>query len=253
MEVWLEHLVTQSLAYSLMAVLLVAFLESLALVGLLLPGTLMMASLGALIGSGKMALYPAWGMGIIGCLLGDWISYFIGWYFKEQLHSWSFLQKHQAYLYRTEKTLHQHHIATVLIGRFIGPTRPLIPMIAGMLELSPQRFALPNIIGCLTWPPVYLMPGILAGVAIDIPHEVNSSSFKWLLLITAILVWGAGWLLWQWWRASRVDYNNDVFTLQRLRWFTPLTTAVAVVSLVKLWMHPLMPVYRHLLWQILTS
>ncbi len=63
MEAWLEHFITQSLAYSLTAVLLVAFLESLALVGLLLPGTLMMASLGALIGSGTMGLYPAWGSG----------------------------------------------------------------------------------------------------------------------------------------------------------------------------------------------
>ncbi|GAB7195100.1 hypothetical protein OS11_13720 [Dickeya oryzae] len=103
MEAWLEHLITQSLAYSLTAVLLVAFLESLALVGLLLPGTIMMASLGTLIGSGNMGLYPAWGMGIIGCLLGDWISYFIGWHFNEKLHNWSFLQKHRAYLYRTEK------------------------------------------------------------------------------------------------------------------------------------------------------
>nr|MCA6989124.1 DedA family protein [Dickeya zeae] len=31
MEAWLDHLVTQSLAYSLIAVMLVAFLESLAL------------------------------------------------------------------------------------------------------------------------------------------------------------------------------------------------------------------------------
>ncbi|CAK8743989.1 Inner membrane protein YabI [Sodalis praecaptivus] len=79
-----EHWVTQSLAFSLLAVTLVAFLESLALVGLLLPGTVMMATLGALIGSGKMAFYPAWGAGIIGCLLGDWISWYIGHAFKNR-------------------------------------------------------------------------------------------------------------------------------------------------------------------------
>ncbi|SQA97483.1 Inner membrane protein yabI [Cedecea neteri] len=43
MESLLEHFITQSVAYSLIAVMLVAFLESLALVGLILPGTVMMA------------------------------------------------------------------------------------------------------------------------------------------------------------------------------------------------------------------
>ena len=48
MQALLEHFITQSTVYSLIAVLLVAFLESLALVGLILPGTVMMAGLGAL-------------------------------------------------------------------------------------------------------------------------------------------------------------------------------------------------------------
>lgn len=47
MQALLEHFITQSTLYSLIAVLLVAFLESLALVGLILPGTVLMAGLGA--------------------------------------------------------------------------------------------------------------------------------------------------------------------------------------------------------------
>lgn len=54
MQVLLEHFITQSTVYSLIAVVLVAFLESLALVGLILPGTVMMAGLGALIGGGEV-------------------------------------------------------------------------------------------------------------------------------------------------------------------------------------------------------
>lgn len=46
MQALLEHFITQSTVYSLMAVVLVAFLESLALVGLILPGTVLMAGLG---------------------------------------------------------------------------------------------------------------------------------------------------------------------------------------------------------------
>lgn len=69
MQALLEHFITQSTVYSLLAVMLVAFLESLALVGLILPGTVMMAGLGALIGGGEVNFWQAWLAGIVGCLL----------------------------------------------------------------------------------------------------------------------------------------------------------------------------------------
>lgn len=68
MQALLEHFITQSTVYSLLAVMLVAFLESLALVGLILPGTVMMAGLGALIGGGEVNFWQAWLAGIVGCL-----------------------------------------------------------------------------------------------------------------------------------------------------------------------------------------
>lgn len=153
MQALLEHFITQSTVYSLMAVVLVAFLESLALVGLILPGTVLMAGLGALIGSGELSFWHAWLAGIVGCLLGDWISFWLGWRFKKPLHRWSFLKKNKALLDKTEHALHQHSMFTILVGRFVGPTRPLVPMVAGMLDLPVAKFITPNIIGCLLWPP----------------------------------------------------------------------------------------------------
>lgn len=134
MQALLEHFITQSTVYSLMAVVLVAFLESLALVGLILPGTVLMAGLGALIGSGELSFWHAWLAGIVGCLLGDWISFWLGWRFKKPLHRWSFLKKNKVLLDKTEHALHQHSMFTILVGRFVGPTRPLVPMVAGMLD-----------------------------------------------------------------------------------------------------------------------
>ncbi|MEA7931662.1 hypothetical protein ONJ16_26300, partial [Salmonella enterica subsp. enterica serovar Montevideo] len=40
----------------------------------------------------------------------------------------------------------------------------------------------------------YFLPGILAGAAIDIPSDMQSGDFKWLLLATALLLWVGGWL-----------------------------------------------------------
>lgn len=253
MEAYLEHLVTQSAAFALAVVLLVAFLESLALVGLLLPGTVMMATLGALIGSGKVDFYYAWGAGIIGCLLGDWLSYFIGRAFKAPLHRWSFLQKHRALLDKTEYALHSHSMATILIGRFIGPTRPLVPMVAGMLDLPPRKFLPPNLIGCLAWPPVYFFPGILAGVAIDIPSASGSAPFKGMLLVAALLLWCACWLSWRWWRESKraPDRLARWLTPARLRVATTGCWLGAIGALIWLHMQPMMTLYLRLLWRVL--
>ncbi len=252
MEAFLQHLTTISLAVTLMTVALVAFLESLALVGLLLPGTVMMATLGALIGSGALGFYPAWAAGIAGCFLGDWISYFLGHGFKRPLKKWSFLKKHRALLNKTEFALHQHSLLTVLVGRFVGPTRPLVPLVAGMLDLPPLKFALPNVIGCLTWPPAYFMPGILAGVAINIPDGELTGGFRWLLLALALLFWLTGWLIWRWCRCHKITTRRLArwLTLSRLRWLTPLCILVVAAVLTALIHHPLMPFYAHQFWQV---
>ncbi|VEB76811.1 DedA family inner membrane protein YabI [Raoultella ornithinolytica] len=252
MQALLEHFITQSTVYSLIAVMLVAFLESLALVGLILPGTVMMAGLGALIGSGDVNFWQAWLAGIIGCLLGDWISFWLGWRFKKPLHRWSFMKKNKALLDKTEHALHQHSMITILIGRFVGPTRPLVPMVAGMLDLPVAKFILPNIIGCLLWPPLYFLPGILAGAAIDIPTNEHSASFKWLLLATALLVWLAGWLCWRLWRSAKMrDRLTRLLPRARLLWLTPVTVVLAGAVLTLVIRHPLMPVYLDILHKVI--
>ncbi|HKS33980.1 MAG TPA: DedA family protein [Enterobacteriaceae bacterium] len=249
MEALLDHFITQSVVYSLIAILLVTFLESLALVGLILPGTVMMAGLGALIGSGDVNFWQAWLAGIVGCLLGDWISFWLGWRFKQPLHRWSFLKKNKALLDKTEHALHQHSMMTILIGRFVGPTRPLVPMVAGMLDLPVRKFVLPNIIGCLLWPPVYFLPGILAGATTDIPADAQSANFKWLLLAAALLLWLGAWLVWRLWRSGKTnpDRLSRMLPRSRLLWLAPVMLGVAVMAAAAAIRHPLMPVYLDIL------
>lgn len=255
MEAFLEHFITQSVTYSLIAVALVAFLESLALVGLLLPGTVMMAGLGTLIGSGEVNFYEAWAAGIVGCMLGDWISFWLGWRFKNPLHRWSFLKKNKALLDKTEHALHQHSMLTILVGRFVGPTRPLVPMVAGMLDLPALKFLPPNLIGCLLWPPCYFLPGILAGAAIDIPAGLQSGAFKWMLLGVALLLWLAAWLCWRWWRSAKATPDKLTAWLprRRLMWLAPLVSVAGGGALIAILNHPLMPVYRAILWKVVAG
>lgn len=251
MEVWLTSLITQSLTYSLLIVGIVSFLESLALVGLLLPGIVFMSTLGTLIGNGQLSFYPAWTSGTIGCLLGDWISYYIGLYFKHSLHNFNILKKNQYLLDKIKSILYKHSMMTILIGKFIGPTRPLIPMISGMLKLPLKRFVFPSIIGCILWPPIYFFPGIITGIAIKMPQNAQNNLFKWFILIIAILIWLGIWLLLKWWKIKKDPKENVFFTKKIIGWLSIITLASGLISLISIQFHPTMLIFRKIFSTIL--
>ncbi|WP_295164737.1 DedA family protein [uncultured Buchnera sp.] len=252
MESWLTSLITQSLTYSIFIVGIVSFLESLALVGLLLPGIVFMATLGTFIGNGKLLFYPSWIAGIIGCLLGDWCSYYIGLYFKNWLHNLKFLKRNFYLLDKTKSLLDKHSVVTILIGRFIGPTRPLIPMVAGMLKLPLKKFIFPSLLGCILWPPIYFFPGIITGIAINIPPNPQNDYFKWFLLIIAILIWFGIWLISKWWKIKKTKNKNNMhFIKRKIGWIALIVLSSGIIGLVLIQFHPTMIIFRKVFSTIL--
>lgn len=252
---WITNLVIQaSIEWSLLIIFLVSFFESLALVGLILPGAILMASLGTMIGSNHIGLYPAWVVGSIGCLLGDWLSYYFGWQFKEPLNNWKFLKKYEKILKKIKHALYKYSLITIISGRFIGHTRPLVPLIAGMIGLPIKKFLLPNIIGCIFWPPVYFIPGILAGIIIDIPQNKQHSIFKLLLFTIIIIFWIGVWLCWRWKNFNhKNNWLNRLLSLYILRWLAPLFLITGIIGLVAIQYHPIMMIFHHLLWNVFIS
>ena len=59
-------------------ILLLAFGESLALVSLLFPATVILFGIGALIGAGGLEFWPLWAAAAVGAALGDYASYWLG-------------------------------------------------------------------------------------------------------------------------------------------------------------------------------
>ncbi|CAL4319801.1 Inner membrane protein YabI [Buchnera aphidicola (Protaphis terricola)] len=252
MEYWLINLIINSLMYSMLIVGIVSFLESLALIGLLLPGIVLMTTLGTFIGNGKIPFYPAWLSGIIGCLLGDWVSYYLGLYFKKSLYNLNFLKKHYSILEKTKLLLYKHSFLTILVGRFIGPTRPLIPMVSGMLKLPLKNFILPSIIGCILWPPIYFFPGIITGVTINIPTDSNNNYFKWFLLSIAILFWIGIWSTSKWWKIKNIKNKNHMNILQKnIGYIAFIFLIFGLIGLILIQFHPTMLIFRKVLSKIL--
>jgi undecaprenyl-diphosphatase len=65
-----------------------------------------------------------------------------------------------------ERFFRRHGGKSVIIGRFVGPVRPVIPLIAGALMMPWHRFLAFNIGSAVAWAPAYVFPGFLVGSAL---------------------------------------------------------------------------------------
>ncbi len=174
-------------------VLLISLAESLAVIGLLVPGTVFIFGAGMLVASGALSLTPTLLMAIAGAIAGDAISYWLGRIYHQRLRNlWPF-NRHPRLLTDGEEYFRSHGAASVLMGRFIGPIRPVIPLIAGMLGMPAPLFALTNIASAVAWAVAVLLPGVLFGTSLAVAGAI-SARLTFLLLLLVGALWFAAWL-----------------------------------------------------------
>jgi membrane protein DedA with SNARE-associated domain len=137
----------------------IAFSESFVGLSFIVPGTILLITLGGVIGASHIGLFPAWLGAVLGSILGDWISWWIGFHYHHKIvHSWVFRRFED----QIEKALHLFHkwgTWAIVIGRFMGPFRATVPLVAGMSELEFLPFMVANAGSALVWAYVLLAPG----------------------------------------------------------------------------------------------
>lgn len=172
------------------AVFAIAFLESLAIVGLAMPGWLLLVGVGSLIGAGHLNFWLISLASFTGAALGQMVSFAVGYHFNERVHQWSWMKSHQSMLDRAELFFKQHGFAGILVGQFIGPIRAVISLVAGILSMPVKRFVLAVILATIIWAPVYLMPGVLVGAALTFDQKQ-----MWILLACLMALGISIWLI----------------------------------------------------------
>ncbi|VVP38905.1 bifunctional DedA family/phosphatase PAP2 family protein [Pseudomonas mandelii] len=151
------------------AVFIVAFVECLAIAGLIVPGTVLLFAVAVLAGSGALSLSETLLLGFTAGVLGDIVSYFIGRHFHQNIRRLPGLRHHPEWIAGAEAYFQRYGIASLLVGRFIGPLRPMLPMVAGMFDMPFPRFAAVSLLAAAGWSVAYLLPGWATGAAIRLP------------------------------------------------------------------------------------
>ena len=169
-------------------IFLISAAESLAVIGLFIPGTVVMFGVGALVGKGMLDLWPTLAWATAGAVAGDGVSYWLGYRYREGLRGFWPFRRHPALLQKGEQFVLRHGGKSVLLGRFVGPVRPLVPVVAGMLGMSPIRFYLANVLSALAWAPAHILPGVVFGAVFSLAAAV-SMRLALLMVVLVALLW----------------------------------------------------------------
>lgn len=172
-----------------------AFLETGAFLGFLVPGETMVLFGGVLAGAGTIDLVPLILVVWLSALAGDLCAYAIG-----RRYGRDFLLRHgarfrvgESEVQVVERFFDRHGDLTVLLGRWVGVVRPLVPFMAGSSRLAFGRFVLVDIFATLIWAVALCVLGAVFWQNFDQLTSVVGRTLLvvgTLITVTAVLVAG---------------------------------------------------------------
>ncbi len=184
--------------------LISAFGESFVGISFLVPGTTILVGLGVVIDQTGISPIPIWLGAAGGAIAGDWISYWIGHRYKEHaLAIWP-VSRYREQMDKALAFFARWGVWAIFIGRFMGPFRATVPIVAGISQMKFWPFQIANITSAILWSAALIALGAMGSKALG-PlgvawHWAYKEHVFWYLLAVA-LVATAGLILW-WARAK---------------------------------------------------
>ena len=175
---------------------ILAFGESLAFIGLFIPATTLMIAVGGLIGAGTIDGIPVVACAIVGAALGDWISYTTGGLVGPRAYRRWPLNRHRVAVARARLFFRRFGFATIFLGRFLGPMRAIVPLVAGVMKMPRRPFQIANVGSAILWVPTLFAPGYLAArsmgtIAITGTGMLLLAGFSLVLTVLATFIGAA--------------------------------------------------------------
>ncbi|MGB8365483.1 MAG: DedA family protein [Rhizomicrobium sp.] len=192
------QLIKQHSGWALPVLFVVSFGESFVGISLLFPGTTIMVIAGTLVRGplnpdGALDAWPLLIGAFLGAVIGDAISFWLGRRFGHLLDKHWYFVRHPIILRRGYAFFEKFGMASVFIGRFFGPVRAAIPLVAGIMEMPWRQFWFANIGSALVWAPSLLLLGSVLTAAIKriSPHGWHLTLSIVAAVCVMALIWAA--------------------------------------------------------------
>ena len=157
-----------------------AFIESFALIGVVIPGVVLLAVISGMAAS-TLSVFELVLIAYVASFLADILSFLLGTGISKSIDKlWPFY-KYPNLLIQGRSFVKRFGILGVFVGKFIGPIRPLLPLTAGSLGMNFKYFLTVEIFSSFLWAILYTVPGYYAG------KSILDSQFNLNWLIGAII------------------------------------------------------------------
>lgn len=140
----------------------ITLLESLVLVGAFIPATALMVMAGGLIAAGVLDPVQVVLWCVAGAVIGDAVSFELGRRLGPRALRHPMFVSHRRKIARTRLFNRRYGPASIFIGRFFGPLRAFVPLVAGLLQMRRRTFQVANVLSAVVWVLAILAPGYFA-------------------------------------------------------------------------------------------
>jgi len=169
-------------------VCLVAFCDAVVILGFAVPAAPILFAVGTLVGLGTIDGTYAVLSAALGAFLGDGVSYLFGRHYGDRMRRmWPF-SRHPQWIEQGEVFFRRHGLKGIVIARYVGAVRPLVPAIAGMLKMRALRYALPSAFASITWALLFIAPGWVFGASIELFTAIAGRLAIVLAMLIVVLV-----------------------------------------------------------------
>jgi membrane protein DedA with SNARE-associated domain len=172
--------------YTHIAIFLLALSEAIPVVGTVVPGSTLIIGISALATSANANPWLLLIAATAGAIIGDGLSFWLGQrYHREILNSWP-LNKYPHLIARSERLVTEYGAASVFLARFAAVVRAFVPLVAGILRMSPLQFYAANVLSALAWAPAHIFPGVLLAMALQL--TIPSAEQRTILVFAGLIV-----------------------------------------------------------------
>lgn len=175
-----------------------------------LPGDTLLILSGALIAKGVMDFLPTLAILTAAAGIGSWLGFVQGRWLSDTktVRRWM-TQIPKNYHQKAEVLFNRHGLYALLIGRFLGFVRTLLPMLAGIAGLNSRRFQFFNWLSGFLWVGILTSLGYCLGIS-PIFRKYEHHLMNILMLIPVVLlVFGLLASLWVVWKRKRTKTPDD--------------------------------------------
>jgi membrane protein DedA with SNARE-associated domain/membrane-associated phospholipid phosphatase len=166
-------------------VFLLALSEAMPIIGTVVPGSTLILGISALAPRGIVELRPLLVAAILGAIVGDALSFWLGHrYHQEILLRWP-LNRYPQLVAHSETFFRRYGSFSVFLARFTPAVRAFVPLVAGIFRMRTLRFYVANVLSALVWAPLHVFPGVFVGALFSL---TGAAAGRLAVLVIAVVI-----------------------------------------------------------------